>query len=188
MSRADEAFIKNNKTLRDKVASGNFPDVVLAQWYPHAPSHIGWMTEDGIHLTLKGALGVADYISRWVAHVEGLPCPQPVTPGGAVEPVCSNPDPQPPIADVMALYPASVGRLQPEVQGQQTEYHHDDHDRPEQPQDRPDHCVEQDENDDADEAVADDGGQDRAPATAFRRHTASMPAPTSRTTRDRPPR
>ena len=103
--RADEAFIKNNQTLRDKVASGKFPDVVLAQWYPHTPLHIGWLTEDGIHLTMKGALGLADYISRWVAHAEGLPCPMPATPGGAIEPVCSNPDPQPPIADLMTLYP-----------------------------------------------------------------------------------
>jgi hypothetical protein len=29
----------------------------------------------------------------------------PATPGGAIEPVCSNPDPQPPIADLMTLYP-----------------------------------------------------------------------------------
>ena len=55
--RADEAFIKNNQTLRDKVASGDFPDVELAKWYPHAPTHIGWLTEDGIHLTVKGASG-----------------------------------------------------------------------------------------------------------------------------------
>jgi len=103
--RADEAFIKNNQTLRDKVASGGFPDVELAEWYPHAPMHIGWLTEDGIHLTVKGALGLADYISRWVAHAEGLPCPMPVTPGGAIEPVCSNPDPQPPVNDLVALYP-----------------------------------------------------------------------------------
>jgi hypothetical protein len=103
--RADEAFIKNNQTLRDKVASGKFPDVVLAKWYPHTPLHIGWLTEDGIHLTVKGALGLADYISRWVAHAEGLPCPVPATPGGAIEAVCSNPDPQPPIADLMTLYP-----------------------------------------------------------------------------------
>jgi len=103
--RADEAFIKNNQTLREKVASGKFPDVVLAQWYPHTPLHIGWLTEDGIHLTAKGALGLADYVSRWIAHAEGLPCPMPATPGGPVESVCSNPDPQPPIADLMELYP-----------------------------------------------------------------------------------
>ena len=36
--RANEAFVKNNQTLRAKVASGAFPDVLLAQWYPHARS------------------------------------------------------------------------------------------------------------------------------------------------------
>ncbi len=30
---ANEAFVKNNQTLRDKVASGANPDVVLADWY-----------------------------------------------------------------------------------------------------------------------------------------------------------
>ena len=101
---ADEAFVKNNQTLRDKVASGAFPDVLLAQWYPHTARDIGWISRDGIHLTLKGALGVADYISRWVAHVEGLPCPTPREPGGTIEAVCPNPDTQPPIAHVDQLY------------------------------------------------------------------------------------
>lgn len=101
---ADEAFVKNNATLRDKVASGAFPDVVLAKWYPHTASGTDWLTRDGIHLTLHGALGVADYISRWVAHVEGLPCPMPREPGGAIEPVCSDPDDHAPIGDISELY------------------------------------------------------------------------------------
>lgn len=101
---ADESFVKNNQTLRSKVASGAYPDVRLAQWYPHTPDDIGWISKDGIHLTRTGALGVADYISRWVAHAEGLPCPMPVIPGGTIEALCSNPDPQPPIADLVGLY------------------------------------------------------------------------------------
>jgi hypothetical protein len=101
---ADESFVKNNQTLRDKVASGAFPDVLIAQWYPHTKDDNGWISRDGIHLTLEGALGVADYISRWIAFVEGQPCPMPTVPGGAVEPRCSNPDTQPPIADITALY------------------------------------------------------------------------------------
>jgi hypothetical protein len=105
--RANEALVKNNQTLRNKVASGAFPDVLLAQWYPHTPGDSGWFSRDGIHLTLDGALGVADYIARWVAHTEGLPCPKPTVPGGAVEAVCSNPDTQPPIANVTALYTKS---------------------------------------------------------------------------------
>jgi hypothetical protein len=102
--RADEAFIKNNQTLRDKVASGEYPDVRLAQWYPHVGPDTGWTSRDGIHLTLDGAFGAADYIARWVAHAEGLPCPMPTEPGGTVELVCSNPDTQPPVDDVRALY------------------------------------------------------------------------------------
>lgn len=102
--RADEAFIKNNQTLRDKIASGAFPDVQLARWYPHTSEQKDWITKDGIHLTRTGALGAADYISRWVAHVEALPCPMPRVPGGPVEAVCSNPDSEPPVADVSELY------------------------------------------------------------------------------------
>ena len=101
---ADEAFVKNNQTLRDKVASGAFPDVVLAKWYPHVPPDNGWLSRDGIHLTLDGALGVADYISRWIAYVEGRPCPMPVVRGGTVDATCPNPDTQPAVADVTGLY------------------------------------------------------------------------------------
>jgi hypothetical protein len=102
--RADEAFIKNNRTLREKVASGAYPDVLLAKWYPHATTDGGWITRDGIHLTLDGAFGVADYISRWIAYVEAQPCPVPALPGGAIAPTCANPDTQPQIADVRDLY------------------------------------------------------------------------------------
>ena len=101
---ADESFVKNNQTLRDKVSSGAFPDVLLAKWYPHTKADNGWISRDGIHLTLQGALGVADYISRWIAYVESRPCPMPSTPGGALEPTCPNPDTEPAIANVRALY------------------------------------------------------------------------------------
>ncbi|MEP7112469.1 MAG: SGNH/GDSL hydrolase family protein [Ilumatobacteraceae bacterium] len=101
---ADEAFIKNNQTLREKVTSGAFPDVLLANWYPHVPADNGWLSDDGIHLTADGAFGVADYISRFVAYAEGRPCPMPAVPDGALEPTCPSPDGQPPINDVRALY------------------------------------------------------------------------------------
>lgn len=101
---ADEAFVKNNQTMRDKLATGAFPDVVLAQWYPLTKQDNGWISRDGIHLTLDGALGVADYISRWVAFLEGKPCPMPTALGGTLEPTCLNPDTQRPIADITGLY------------------------------------------------------------------------------------
>jgi hypothetical protein len=78
--------------------------VLLAQWYPHTKVDNGWISRDGIHLTLKGALGVADYISRWIAYLEGRPCPMPASPGAALAPTCANPDTEPPIADIAALY------------------------------------------------------------------------------------
>lgn len=54
-------------------------------------------------MTLDGALGVADYIARWIACTAGLRCATTV-PGGPIETVCSKPDTQPPIADVTEQY------------------------------------------------------------------------------------
>ena len=77
---ADEAFVKNNQTLRDKVASGAFPMCCWRSGIRTPRQDNGWISRDGIHLTLEGALGVADYISRWIAFVEGRPCPMPTVP------------------------------------------------------------------------------------------------------------
>ncbi len=82
---ANEAFVKNNQTLRDKVASGANPDVVLADWFGYTSATPTWLSPDGIHLTLTGAYGVADYISRTIANIEGRPCPQPWVEGGPID-------------------------------------------------------------------------------------------------------
>ena len=101
---ANEAFVKNNQTLRDKVASGANPDVVLADWYGYTSATPTWLTPDGIHLTFRGAYGVADYISRTIAYLEGRPCPQPWVVGGPVDAPCPDPDQHGPPADVVSLY------------------------------------------------------------------------------------
>jgi hypothetical protein len=115
-STANEAFVKNNQTLRDKVASGNFPDVVLADWFGYtaaarqSPSVTPrgttqqWLTDDGIHLTDEGAYAVADYISRTIAHIEGRPCPAPWEPDGTIDDPCPSPDGHSPVVDVWAIY------------------------------------------------------------------------------------
>jgi hypothetical protein len=103
-STANEAFVKNNQTLRDKVASGANPDVILADWYGYTSATPTWLSSDGIHLTFTGAYGVADYISRTIANLEGRACPQPWVDGGAVEAPCSDPDVHGPPADVVSLY------------------------------------------------------------------------------------
>ncbi len=101
---ANEAFVRNNQTLRAKLASGLFPDVVLADWNTYTRTTSGWLTGDGIHLTLAGSYGVADYISRWMAHLEHRPCPEPWTLGGPVDSPCPRPDTHPPVGDIMSLY------------------------------------------------------------------------------------
>jgi len=103
-STANEAFVKNNQTLRDKVASGANPDVVIADWYGYTSATPTWLSSDGIHLTFTGAYGVADYISRTIASLEGRPCPQPWVEGGPIEAPCSDPDQHGPPADVVSLY------------------------------------------------------------------------------------
>jgi hypothetical protein len=99
-----EALTKNNQTLRDKVASGDYADVTLADWDAYVVDQPEWLEPDGIHLTYAGAVGVADYISRLIAFHSGLPCPAPTVVGGPVEDPCPDPATTPPIDDVLALY------------------------------------------------------------------------------------
>jgi hypothetical protein len=104
-STANEAFVRNNQTLRDKIASGQFPQAVLADWYGYSSPPRNWLSDDGIHLTPTGALVVADYISRVIAHVVGLPCAVPWQPGGPLDDPCPDPDAHGQIDDIVALYP-----------------------------------------------------------------------------------
>lgn len=101
---ANEAFVRNNQTLRAKLASGDYPDLVLADWYSYSAPTAGWLSDDGIHLTKSGGRGVADYISRWIAFLAGLPCPMPWAPGEPIDAVCPNPDLHGPVTDIAALY------------------------------------------------------------------------------------
>lgn len=88
---ATEAFERNNETLREFEASGEIPELVVADWfgYTSVPEADGLLSDDGIHLTKDGAWAVTDYISRWVAHLSDRPCPRETEPTDAV---CENPD------------------------------------------------------------------------------------------------
>ena len=94
-----------NATLRQKVASGQYDDVVLADFEQYTGTATGWFEGDGIHFTRNGAYGTADYISRWIATANALPCPW--TAGGSAQRWCPNPDAQPPV-DVAALLAAAT--------------------------------------------------------------------------------
>ena len=104
--RANDSLINMNAIMFEKVASGAFPDVVVADWFRYAAVTQGWYTRDDIHLSQTGAFGVADYISRKVAFVIGQPCPMPREPGQPVETPCPDPDTVGPVPDVVALYAA----------------------------------------------------------------------------------
>ena len=83
---ATEAFVRNNETLRAVEASGEIPELVVADWYGYTSGSAAfqWLTSDGIHLTQLGAFAVGDYISRWVAHVLRAGVPRRTRPRRAV--------------------------------------------------------------------------------------------------------
>lgn len=101
---ANEAFVRNNITVRERLATGNFPDVVLADWAAYTATVPDWLESDGIHLSPAGAWGVADYISRTIAHVLGAPCPAPWEIGAVADQPCPPPDTHAPPSAVRALY------------------------------------------------------------------------------------
>ena len=51
-----------------------------------------------------GAFGLADYFSRWFAHLEGRPCQAPWTGGGPLDDPCPNPDVTGIAADIRSVY------------------------------------------------------------------------------------
>src|SRR5690606_2045903 len=104
--RADESFVNMNAILREKMTSGAFGDVVVADWFKYTLATEEWRSRDGIHLSRTGAFGVADYISRMIASLVGAGCPAPREPGQPAEVPCPNPDLSGPVRDVVALYAA----------------------------------------------------------------------------------
>jgi hypothetical protein len=97
------SYVANNATLLQKVASGAYPDVVIANWRDYTAPVRDWFVSDGIHYQPTGALGAADYISRWITDLFSEPCPQPSVVGGPIANPCVPPDGSPP-PDVRALY------------------------------------------------------------------------------------
>jgi hypothetical protein len=99
------AYIANNATLLQLVASGAYPDVSIADWRSYTEPVRSWFVFDGIHYLTGGAYGAADYISRWITFLFDEPCPMPTTVGGPIANPCTSPDGMPP-PDVLTLYGA----------------------------------------------------------------------------------
>ena len=95
-SDSDSAYVANlnanNATLRSIAGSVAYPDLVVADWHDYAAPSTGWYVADRRHLTALGAWATADYIGRFIAHLDRRPCPKPWVPGGVIDAVCPNPD------------------------------------------------------------------------------------------------
>ena len=106
-----ESLRAANDDLRARVASGEWPDVSVADWnaYTSGAEADAWFTGDGIHLTLAGSYGVADFISRTIAVRHGEPCPAPIVPGGPLSSPCSAPGAGTALVDPVSLYGVDAG-------------------------------------------------------------------------------
>ena len=100
-----ETFARNNEVVAQLLASGQYPDVVLADWGRYTADRAEWFVTDGVHYRAVGAWAASDYMSRKMAFLEGRPCPMPVTPDAPREDPCPDPDVTGPTADIEALYP-----------------------------------------------------------------------------------
>jgi hypothetical protein len=100
-----ETFARNNAVIEQLLASGEYPDVELADWGRYTTTRPEWFVTDGVHYRAVGAWAASDYLSRKIAFLEERPCPMPTSPGGVREDPCPDPDATGPVADIEALYP-----------------------------------------------------------------------------------
>ena len=96
------AYAQNTHDLR--ASAPRHPDLVVADWRTYTSRSVGWMAPDGVHLDPRGGFGLADYISRWIAHLDHRPCTAPMVPGGSVPEPCPNPDSTNRVPDIAGLY------------------------------------------------------------------------------------
>lgn len=86
------------------VSAQRHADLFVADWRTYNARSTGWMEEDGVHLTTRGGYGLADYISRWIAHLDGRACTAPLTPGGIPQSPCPNPNTSTRVPNIAGLY------------------------------------------------------------------------------------
>jgi hypothetical protein len=103
-AQANHAYQLNNSDLRRVAAAPGYGDVQVADWNAYNNRGDNWVGPDGIHLTNRGAFGLADYFSRWFAHLEGRPCAAPWVGGGPIDDPCPNPDATGVAADIRTVY------------------------------------------------------------------------------------
>jgi hypothetical protein len=99
---ARAAYAQNTHDLW--ASAPRHPDLVVADWRTYHARSVGWMSPDGVHLDPRGGFGLADYISRWIAHLDQRACPAPPVPGGTVDDPCPSPNAATRLPDIAGLY------------------------------------------------------------------------------------
>lgn len=100
-----ETFAANNSELRTLIATGEYPEVVIADWGGYSADETGWFVTDGVHHRQIGAWAASDYLSRKMAFLDGRACPFATAPGEEPSDPCPDPDVTGPISDLERLYP-----------------------------------------------------------------------------------
>jgi hypothetical protein len=95
-------YAENTQLLWESMSRHS--DLVVADWRTYVQRSVGWMEADGVHLRPRGAHGLADYISRWIAHLDGRTCTAPLDPGGAPQYPCPDPDTMGRVPDIAGLH------------------------------------------------------------------------------------
>ena len=91
--RAESNYRAMNAELRGIDASGAYPQLQLWDLNDYTQLASGWwFTADGVHQVRRGSWGVADWISRKMAHISGLPCPMPWGRSYGQEQPCTDPN------------------------------------------------------------------------------------------------
>lgn len=103
-----ETFAANNAVIEQLLATGDYPDVFLADWGGYTSERIEWFATDGVHYRAIGAWAAADYLTRKMAFLDGRACPVPDGPSEEPLDPCPDPDATGPVADIEALYPVGV--------------------------------------------------------------------------------
>jgi len=100
-------YAQMNAELDALLASGEYPELRVWDLDGYTEDTVGWFTSDGVHERRLGAWGVADWVSRQMAHLDNKPCPMAWRPLWRQNLVCPDPDELPDIygyPDLVGLY------------------------------------------------------------------------------------
>lgn len=88
-----------NRSIRSVTDEGGYDDVTILDWNAYSAHRPDWFVPDGIHVNLRGALALGEYVSLAMAALDGRPCP-----GSTLRVPCVLPLSAPPTGDLLDRY------------------------------------------------------------------------------------